>query len=267
MNRLQAFAAIAALTAASASAQQAPLPLFDASPRVLAMMDDMEKEMGSMKKMDPMPKKEMSKPAGSGPAMQGGMPMPGTGAQSPDGAAAKGDAMGGGSGMDMMGRMREPMEKRGMSNMPASSSLPGFPGASHLYHVGSTGFFLDHPQHITLTTAQQAALNRTREQSALEQATFERRIEQAEQELWTLTAAEAPELAKIEAKARAIEKLRADQRVAFIKSVGEAGKVLTADQRKAVLGSQAPAAKGGSAAAPATSAAPAAAQPAPMKMH
>ena len=58
------------------------------------------------------------------------------------------------------------MEMMGMSPMgggsPAAisqSALPGFLGASHLYHIGATGFFLDHPQHIALTLEQQAGLN------------------------------------------------------------------------------------------------------------
>ena len=33
--------------------------------------------------------------------------------------------------------------------MSMPSALPGFPGQSHLYHIGATGFFLDHPEHIT----------------------------------------------------------------------------------------------------------------------
>ena len=141
------------------------------------------------------------------------------------------------SGSDMMGRMRGSMRaKPGMGNMAPASQLPGFPGASHLYHVGSTGFYLDHPEHITLSMQQQAALNRIKEKWLLDRATSERRIEDAEQELWVLTAAEAPDGAKIEAKVRVIESARVDQRLAFIRAVGEAAKVLTAEQQTALLG-------------------------------
>ena len=42
--------------------------------------------------------------------------------------------------------------------------LPGFPGASHLYHVGATGFFLDYSAALKLTTDQQAALKRIKEE-------------------------------------------------------------------------------------------------------
>ena len=166
------------------------------------------------------------------------------------------DPMAAPMGMDMMGRMRGPMQGRpAMSNMAPASRLPGFPGASHLYHVGATGFFLDHPQHITLSIEQQTALNRIKEKSLLDRAASDRRIEEAEQELWTLTAADSPNAVKIETQVRAIERLRGDQRMAFIRDVGEAGKVLTADQRPALLGTTVPAG---------SKAPPAASKPAPM---
>lgn len=139
----------------------------------------------------------------------------------------------------MMGSMRRGGSRAsGMPGMPPMSALPGFPGASHLYHVGSTGFFLDHPQHITLSSEQQATLNRLKERWQLDQGSFERRIEDAEQELWTLTAAEAPDIAKVDEKVRSIERMRADQRLAFIRAVGEAARSLTADQRAVLLGNK-----------------------------
>ena len=69
--------------------------------------------------------------------------------------------MSGGGMMSMMGMMG--MGGGNMAAMP-QSALPGFPGASHLYHLVATGFFLDHPQHIALTTEQQAGLNKAKEQ-------------------------------------------------------------------------------------------------------
>lgn len=115
------------------------------------------------------------------------------------------------------------------------SSLPGVPGASHLYHIGSTGFFLDQPM-LTLSSDQQSALNRIKERALLERGNAERRIEQAEQELWTLTGADQPDVAKVQAKAREIEQLRTNQRLGFIQAVGEATKLLTAEQRTHLLG-------------------------------
>jgi Spy/CpxP family protein refolding chaperone len=139
--------------------------------------------------------------------------------------------------MDMMGQMSDtPAAMQAMQ-----SGLPGFPGASHLYHIGATGFFTDHPQHIALSTEQQNSLNKMKEQAELAKASAERNIEKAEQELWTLTAADQPDIGKIDAKVREIEKLRADERLAFIRSVGEAAKLLTADQRKMLTGFMSPA--------------------------
>ena len=143
---------------------------------------------------------------------------------------------------DPMGQARTSTQgQRGMSNMPSTSRLPGFPGGSHLYHVGASGFFLDHPQHIALTVEQQTVLNRIKEKALLDRASSARRIQDAEQELWALTAAEAPDVVKIEAKVRAIEKLGGDQRLAVIRAVGEAAKFLTADQQAALLGTKPPA--------------------------
>lgn len=189
-------------------------------PTQLAMMDMMN--MGNMQAKDPakmnsnMPMKE---------PMPMPMPMP------------MQDNMASSPGMDMMGRMRGNMQKS-MRNMTPVGQLPGFPGASHLYHVGATDFFLDHAQHINLSTAQQTNLNRIKEKTLLDRANMERRIEDAEQELWVLTSADSPDAAKIEAKVQAIEKQRSADRMAYIRAVGEACKVLTADQRAQLLGTK-----------------------------
>lgn len=140
--------------------------------------------------------------------------------------------------MGSMGASKMPA-KKGMGGMKMSSSaLPGFPGMSHLYHIGSTGFFLDHPTHITLTPDQQMTLNRMKEKATLEQSDADRKIEAAEQQMWQLTAADSPDADKIEAKTREVEKLRADQRLAFIRAVGEAAKVLTPEQQQVLLGAK-----------------------------
>ena len=155
---------------------------------------------------------------------------------------------GGGPGMGMGDDKMEMAGMMGMNSMAGAgadtmpqSALPGFPGASHLYHIGATGFFLDHPEHITLTTEQQVALNKIKNQALLSNSAAERNIEKAEQELWTLTAADQPDGGKIEAKVREIEKLRTNERLAFMGAVGEAAKLLTPDQRKILTGFAPPA--------------------------
>ncbi len=52
----------------------------------------------------------------------------------------------------------------------------------------------------------------------------------------TLTSSDKPDAARIGAKVGAIEKLRGDQRLAFIHAVGQAGRLLTGEQRKSLIG-------------------------------
>ena len=139
--------------------------------------------------------------------------------------------------MGEMGGMMGGMKSSGMGGMKGSpSTMPGQPGASHLYHIGSTGFFLDHAKHIALTPEQRMTLNRLKERALLDRTTQQRRIDQAEQELYTLTGADQPDAAQIQTKIAEIEKLRADQRMNFIRAVGEAANVLTHDQHRTLLG-------------------------------
>ena len=136
--------------------------------------------------------------------------------------------------MQMMGRMR------GMSGGSFLSSLPGFPGASHIYHVGATNHFLDHADHLGLTTEQRAQLAAIHEADTLEQASLSRSIEEAEQELWSLPASDEPDAAAIESKVREIANLLVEQRLAFIRGVGSAAQVLTDPQRQRLAGSSDP---------------------------
>ena len=153
--------------------------------------------------------------------------------------------MGGGAPMPSGGSMPASPPSPGMNNMSSGaggvsssmqSSMPGVPGASHLYHIGATGFFLDHPQHITLTIEQQAGLNKSKERALFAKSAADRAVEQAEQALWLLTAADQPDAIQIEAKIREIEKLRGDARLAFVRAVGDASKLLTEEQRKSLIG-------------------------------
>ena len=187
-------------------------------------------EMGGMKPgMKPGMKDDQGEMAGM--SAGGAAPMP---------APAK--AM----GMCCMGEMGMPpaggasmvgnASGKGMAGMRGSSAMPGQPGASHLLHMGSTGFFLDHSQHITLSPDQKSRLNRLKEKAMLEQASEQRKIDQLEQELYTVTGADQPDNSKIQAKIGEIEKVRGEQRMNFIRAVGEASNVLNHDQHQALLG-------------------------------
>ena len=146
-----------------------------------------------------------------------------------------GGASGGMSGMS--GGAMQP--KGGMAAMSGpTSAMPGQPGASHLYHIGSTGFFLNHSQHITLTADQKYTLNRLKERAMLERASVQRKVDQSEQDLYTLTGADQLDNAKVQAKIGEIEKLRSEQRMNFIRAVGEAISVLTHDQHLALMGTK-----------------------------
>lgn len=179
-------------------------------------VDKMEKLMQQHGKGMPANKKMQMKSAGGGMEMMGSM------------MSAMGPMMG-----SMMGNMGA---AGGMGKRAMISALPGFPGASHIYHIGATNFFLDHPQHLVLTQEQQNALSKIRENTLMEQGEDQRKIQQAEQELSLLTSSDQPDFSKIEEKVKEIETLKVDQRLGFIKAVGEAAKILTDQQRKALLG-------------------------------
>lgn len=181
-------------------------------------------EMGGMKSMSSDSNSQMSD-------MKMGMGMAGKGMGMMSMMKGKKGMM----GMGMMG-MNPAMASDSMAGMEMPSALPGFPGASHLYHIGETGFFLDHPEHIELTDEQQKQLNMLKEASLLATSTAERRIEEAEQELWKLTASDVPDINKIESKATEIAQLQVENRIAFIRSVGEAASLLTKEQRQSLVG-------------------------------
>ena len=195
--------------------------------------------------------------AKSAPAAGGGMPGMGSSAGGGSGGGTgemKDDAMGGMGGKKMaMPMMDDDMDMMGMMGMGSmgggkgkkmkmAAALPGFPGMSHLYHIGATDFFLDHPEHITLSVEQTTKLGQTKQKATTAKASAQRKVEEAEQQLWELTGADAPDAAQIEAKLREAEKLRGDQRMGFIRAVGEAAQALTDDQRKILLGQAQPAA-------------------------
>ena len=201
-------------------------------------------------------------PSGSGGGMgmmekegeMGGMSSGGSGGRSMEddqsemgGMSTRGGmSPGGEKGMCCMGEMGAMMggmmgSGGGMSGMKGlPSTMPGQAGASHLYHIGSTGFFLDHPKHLTLTKDQSRTLNRLKERALLDRTTAQRHIDQAEQELYILTGADEADSGKIQAKVAEIEKLRADRRMKFIRAVEEAAHVLTHDQHQALLGAMVP---------------------------
>ena len=195
-----------------------PMPAGKGKSKGMGMMG----EMGGMKGME---------------GEMGGMSsMPPGGAMAPP-AKAMGMCCMGMMGMPPGGNMSAPVAAPAMAGMTGpSSAMPGQPGASHILHIGSTGFFLNHAQHITLTADQKSKLNRLKEKAMLDQASEQRKIDQAEQEVYALTGADQVDHAKIQAKIAETEKLRSGQRMSFIEAVSEASNVLTHDQHQALMG-------------------------------
>ena len=157
-----------------------------------------------------------------------------------------------GKGGDMPMKEHGDMSSAHKSDMPASmghegmkSTTPAEPvmeesGPAALMHIGAKGFFLDRPQTFTPRADQAKTLSEIKERSAMEMMAADKKLQEAEQQLWKLTASERPDLSGIEAKVREVEKLRADQRIAFIRSVSEAANLLTPEQKGILLRSRVP---------------------------
>ena len=173
--------------------------------------------------------------SGGGMGMSGKMDM--DGAKMPDAKSKMGMGMGEMKRMQMMGSMGSDMADQPVAQ---PSFLPGFPGASHIYHIGASSHFLDHSKLFGPTPEQRKSLAQMLEQSSLAQSGFERRIAQAEQDLWVLTSVGEPDAAKIETKVKEVAQLQVEQRLAFIQSVGKAAGALTEAQRAVLVGDLAP---------------------------
>ncbi len=131
--------------------------------------------------------------------------------------------------------------------------LPAALGAPHLYHAGADTFFLDQATAIALTPEQQTKLKALKENASTTYATTQRKIDQGEQDLWVLTSSEQPNAMQIESKIGEITRLGGQQRMDFIRAIGNAVGTLTEAQRKA-MASQTMASTQMSAMSPATSA-------------
>lgn len=108
-------------------------------------------------------------------------------------------------------------------------------GPAAVMHIGAKGFFLDRPQTFTPRADQAKTFAAIKERSAMEMMASDKNIQEAEHGLWKLTASDNPDLAEIEAKAREVEKLRAEQRITFIRAVAEAANLLTPAQKEILL--------------------------------
>lgn len=170
----------------------------------------------------------------------------------PGGAMKSGDAKPmGGSGCCGMS-MGKPMPKAGgmaddkMTGMP-SKSAKAMSGATtevpHLLHVGANDFFLDHAQHLGLTSEQKSGLENIKSNAMRQKVASQKMIDLEQQELWQLTSADQPNSAQIDRKVQEIAKLNGDQQIAFIHSVTEAAGLLNDEQKAAAVKSMSPGTK------------------------
>lgn len=120
----------------------------------------------------------------------------------------------------------------GVPPAPASTSEPLPAGvAPHLYHQGAVAFFLDH-EELLLTAAQRTKLEAIRATAMLGHATTQRKIDQGEQDLWSLTSADRPDANRIEAKLTELARLSTQQRMDYIRAIGQAVAQLPEAQQK-----------------------------------
>ena len=136
----------------------------------------------------------------------------------------------------MMGGKIRMMNIDNVDSKSMASALPGFPGVSHLYHIGATGFFLDHHEHLDLTTEQHKKLRLIANEAEQTVEGLQRKVDAGEKNLFDLTGADLPDIQKIKVQIEELEKWRSEQRLAFIRSVGFAVQTLTPSQRSALVG-------------------------------
>ena len=175
--------------------------------------------------------------SGMGTGMQGqGMGM--MGMQMMGGQAGMGNGPGmqgqGGemSGIQNGGNQVAPVGPNGNAAQP---TVAGVPQSSKIYHVGSIDFFLDQADKLSLTSNQMTSLTEIKRVALAKTSELQAKIQQSERELFELTGADSPSESAIANKVKGIEKLRSEQRLGFINSVGRADKVLTSTQKQSLL--------------------------------
>jgi len=133
-------------------------------------------------------------------------------------------------GMSNMSMMGQPPIEQTQGVTSADTGLPGYVNVPHLYHFGESEFFLDNSAHLGLTKNQIDQLKGIQSQWQNQQKMMisERNIH--EQRLWELTAMGQPDYKSIHETVMAIESINSDLRLTFIKQVGQAVTVLTAQQ-------------------------------------
>ena len=133
-------------------------------------------------------------------------------------------------GMINMSMMGQPPKDQAPGATNTETSLPGYVNVPHLYHIGESEFFLDHSAHLGLTQNQIDQLKVIQSQWQSQQNTIISERDSHEQRLWEFTAMGQPDYKVIQETVMAIESINSTLRLTFIKQVGQAVTVLTAQQ-------------------------------------
>ena len=133
-------------------------------------------------------------------------------------------------GMKNMSMMGQPPKDQATGTTNTETSLPGYVNVPHLYHIGESEFFLDHSAHLGLTQNQIDQLKAIQSQWQSQQNTIISERDSHEQRLWEFTAMGKPDYKAIQETVMAIESINSKLRLIFIKQVGKAVTVLTAQQ-------------------------------------
>lgn len=143
--------------------------------------------------------------------------------------SAAGTAAPPGSGSSMVRLLGTPPARLPTSPLSPAGESP------HLFQLGAVAFFLDHDE-LALTVDQRSTLSAVRDRAVLDYATQQRQIDQGEQDLWSLTAADQPYASAVEAKLTMIARHSVQQRLNYIRAVGEALAEISPSQRQQLLG-------------------------------
>ena len=133
-------------------------------------------------------------------------------------------------GMKNMSMMGQPPSDQGSKIANTELTLPGYPGVPHLYHIGEKEFFLDLSAQLGLAQDQIDQLKVVQSRWLNRQTSMLTERDSYEQRLWELTAKGAPDYDAIQETVESIESTNSELRLAFIKQVGTAITILTADQ-------------------------------------
>lgn len=153
------------------------------------------------------------------------------------------------AGMAKRGAAMKVMGQKGVGDLPGEAGstvsdatplapLPSFAGAPGLYHAGSTGFYLDLSDLLSLTADQVEALSSIEAASLGEQEAVRLQVEELETEIWGITGSPSPDSERLGALVERIESLRSQMRLSFIRRVGAAAQVLTEGQRELLANEQ-----------------------------